>query len=91
MEILTTEERAFLENLLKYKPQRNTQGYYHFVYKRKKYKRSRVIMQLSLNKKLNVTEIVHHINGDKSDDRIENLKVVNAYGHQFEHHKFLPD
>ncbi len=43
--------------------------------------RSRVIMEEKLGRVLNSSEIVHHINGDPSDDRIENLIILNRSKH----------
>ena len=41
----------------------------------------RKIVENSLNRKLSSIEIVHHINGDKKDNRIENLQVVSRAEH----------
>ena len=38
-------------------------------------------MQLYLNKKLEIWEVVHHKNKNKEDDRIENLEVIDASNH----------
>ena len=54
--------------------------------KRKYYKRSRILMQLHLNKKLEVWEIVHHINGNRTEDRIENLEIMDRGIHTSHHH-----
>lgn len=45
----------------------------------------RNIMEQFLGRKLTINEIVHHINGDKHDNRIENLMVVSPSKHN-EHH-----
>jgi hypothetical protein len=41
----------------------------------------RCIMEQHLGRKLNSNEHVHHINGDKKDNRIENLQVLTASEH----------
>ena len=47
----------------------------------KKIDEHRIIMQEYLGRKLNSNEIVHHINGNKSDNRIENLQVMSRSEH----------
>lgn len=47
-----------------------------------KYKyRYRILMELILGRELKDEEIVHHINGDVSDDRIENLQLLSQSKH----------
>lgn len=45
----------------------------------------RVVMEQHLGRKLAPYEYVHHINGDKLDNRIENLEVVSAATHGLRH------
>jgi len=51
-----------------------------------RYKFHRKVMEDHIGRKLNRNEHVHHINGDKKDNRIDNLQIVSPSQHAKLHH-----
>ena len=56
---------------------------------RKQIKQHRLIMENFLKRRLKTTEIVHHINENKIDNRLENLQVVSRAEHNQIHFKLM--
>jgi len=60
-------------------------GYKQIYINKKSLREHRVIMEKHLNNKLLETEVIHHINGVKDDNRIENLEVMTNSEHSSLH------
>lgn len=55
--------------------------------KRRAKREHRHVVELSIGRALTPEEVVHHKNGIKSDNRLENLEVVKWGAHTASHHK----
>ena len=83
MRKLTDEERVFLKGLLKYSA-KNQNGYLVYnpnnkTYGNKKYKRSRVNFMIQKGVWLEKYEIIHHKDGNKQNDALENLEMIDTF------------
>lgn len=66
-------------------------GYKHIIVDGKHKREHRVVMENKIGRKLTRSEVVHHINGIKTDNRIENLQIISFSKHTSMHQSTIPE
>ena len=60
-------------------------GYIRLSFHNRRVLEHRYVMEQYINRSLRSDEHIHHINGIKTDNRIENLEIVSNSSHQYRH------
>ena len=76
---------AFAERMTKDGYLRAYAAHHPFANGRKEMHVHQMVMELHLGRALTDAECVHHINGDKTDNRLENMTVVTRSDHSSAH------
>ena len=63
----------------------NKEGYITYKINGNGCREHRVVMEAYIGRKLTDSEVVHHINGNPADNRIENLKIMTGPEHAYHH------
>lgn len=66
----------------------NREGYREIRKNKNSILEHRYIMEKYINRKLTEEEVIHHINGNKQDNRIDNLIIVTRSEHMLIHNTF---
>lgn len=64
----------------------DSMGYRVICIKGKQIREHRVVAEQMLGRKLEKGEVVHHLNGNRSDNRPENLEVHKSHSEHMKHH-----